>query len=362
MEITAAVLRERLGPYRMEKLELDEPKDDELLVRVLGSGICHTDTFMSGVFPFPNYLLGHEGAGIVEKVGAKVTKFKPGDKVVGTFFNCGSCPTCKMGKPTYCLDSARVNFSGRRPDGTFTTHKDGDPVYSAFFGQSSFASYMITNEANTVKIRDDAPVEIMGPLGCGIQTGAGTVINTLHVPAGSSIAVFGTGGVGLSSIMAAKVVGCTTIIAVDVHQHRLELAKELGATHIINSKEEDPLEKINEITNGFGVRYSIDTSANITAAKQAILCTNHRIGECVLAAVSGEEITVMYKDIQGGRIVRGVMEGDAISDQFIPAIVDLYMNGQFPFDKMIKKYKLEDIQQAIEDMESGVTIKPVLIP
>ena len=361
--MTAAVLRQHNGPYNLEQIELDDPQDYEILVKVAGSGICHTDAFVASyMFGRPNYILGHEGAGIVEKVGAKVTKFAPGDHVVGTFYSCGCCPTCKRGKPTYCLAGAKYNYSGRRGDMTFTTHKGNEEIYSAFFSQSSFATYMLTNEANTVKIREDVPIEIMGPLGCGVQTGAGAVINMLRPKVGSSIVVFGIGGVGLSAIMAAKLVGCSTIIAVGRRSDRLNLAKEVGATHIINSSEvEDPVAAIYEILP-LGSDYAVDTSGKAPIARQAILSTNVRYGEVALIAVSNEPLDIPYDSIRMGRTVRGCMEGDAISDQFIPTLVDFYKEGRFPFDKMIKKYNLADIDQAFADMESGVTIKAVLIP
>ena len=233
MKVTAAVVHEEAQPFSVEDLELEEPRADEVLVRVVATGICHTDVIVRDQwYPVPlPAVLGHEGAGVVERVGEGVSKVQPGDHVVLSFASCGECTNCLSGWPTYCLNFYDQNFGGSRPDGSNALSKDGDAVHGRFFGQSSFASYSVAAERSVVKVREDAPLELLGPLGCGVQSGAGGVLNILRPTPGTSIAVFGTGAVGMSAIMAASIAGCTIIISIDVKASRMELARELGATH-----------------------------------------------------------------------------------------------------------------------------------
>jgi aryl-alcohol dehydrogenase len=362
MKITAAVVREKSQPFAIEELELDDPREDEVVVRIVGVGVCHTDLIVRDQYypvPLPS-VLGHEGAGIVEQVGSKVTKVQPGDHVVLSYMSCGVCTNCLRGLPGYCYDLYNFNFGGFRPDGTATVRKGAEPIHGSFFGQSSFATYALANERNVVQVRDDVSLELLGPLGCGIQTGAGAVINALAPHAGSSIVVFGTGSVGLSAIMAAKVVGCTTIIGVDVRTHRLALAKELGATHTINGAEGNTVERIMAIT-GKGANYSIETSSLPQILRQAVDCLT-LTGICGLigAAPLGTEVQLDMNNILFGRTLRGIIEGDSIPDIFIPQLIELYVQGRFPFDRLIKKYRLEEINTAAADSESGEVLKPVL--
>lgn len=362
MQITAAVVREKGQPFQVETVELDEPREDEVLVRLVGVGVCHTDLVVRDQYypvPLP-VVLGHEGAGVVEAVGADVTKVEPGDHVVLSYRWCGECVNCKQGRYGYCLDLFGYNFGGARPDGSSPIRQNGSIIHGSFFGQSSFATYALANEANVVKVRQDAPLELLGPLGCGIQTGAGGVINALHPKAGSSIAVFGTGSVGLSAIMAAQVVGCTTIIAVDIKPGRLEMARELDATHTINAAEANPVEEIQRIT-GIGVNYSLETTALPSVFRQAV-DSLALTGVCGLigAAPLGTEVTFDMNSILFGRTVRGIIEGDSTPDIFIPQLIDLYLQGRFPFDRLVKFYTLDQINQAAEDSERGDVIKPVL--
>lgn len=262
MKITAAVMRERSGPFRIEEVELDEPREDEVLVRIAGTGLCRTDlASRDGHLPTPlPIVLGHEGAGVVEKVGSKVCKVKTGDHVVMSYVACGTCPSCRKGEETLCLSNFTLNLGGIRPDGSLTMQKDGEFIHGAYFGQSSFASHALAYERNTVRVPEDVPIEILGPLGCGVQTGAGAVINSLRPKPGSSFAVFGTGGVGMSAILAAVVTGCTTIIAVDVKEARLKAARDFGATHTISPLKANPAEAIREIADG-GVEYILTQRA-----------------------------------------------------------------------------------------------------
>ena len=204
MKITAAVVPATAQAFQVEEVDLEEPRSDEVLVRIVGAGMCRTDLSVRDSMPFSTpAVLGHEGAGEVEKVGIAVTEVEPGDHVVLSYISCGHCNKCLEGYPSYCADVTQLNFSGARSDGTSPLTKDGKPLFGAFFNQSSFANYSLASERNVVKVSKDIPLEILGPLGCGVMTGAGTVLNALRVPAGTSIAIFGTGAVGLSALMAA---------------------------------------------------------------------------------------------------------------------------------------------------------------
>ncbi len=254
MKITAAVAEAVGSPLTIKELELDELRPDEVRVRLVATGVCHTDAVVrDGWIPttFP-IVLGHEGAGVVEAVGATVHDLAPGDHVVLTVASCGTCRSCRSGHPSYCLDSYGQNFAGGRGFGTDTslTDADGHSVNSHFFGQSSFSTHVNAARRSVVKVRDDVPLELLGPLGCGVQTGAGAVLNVLKPGPGDSIVVFGTGAVGMSALLAAVAARATTIIAVDLNPDRLALALELGATHAIDAGKEDALERIREITGG----------------------------------------------------------------------------------------------------------------
>ncbi|MBI4790537.1 MAG: NAD(P)-dependent alcohol dehydrogenase [Chloroflexi bacterium] len=365
MEINAAVIFETSGKFSLERLQLSEPNDDEVVVRIAGAGICHTDLgARDGHMPIPPppSVFGHEGAGVVERVGARVTKVKPGDHVVLTFNSCGACPPCKAGKPSYCVNLFLHNFHGARPDGSTTLRRGDQVIHGNFFTQSSFADYALANERNVVKVRNDVPLEILGPLGCGVQTGAGAVMNTLHPRPGSSIAIFGVGTVGLSALLGAVVCGCTTIIAVDVHPDRLKTARELGATHTVNASETDPVQQILDITGG-GAEFVLECVGNPRVLRQAVDCLP-RLGVCGLLGVvaPGTEVALDMDKIMNGRTVRGIIEGDSIPDLFIPKLVDLYCQGRFPFDRLVKFYPFDEINHAVEEMEKGRVIKPILRP
>ena len=362
MEMKGAVIYEPSGKFSIEKLTIEEPRDTEVLVRIAATGICHTD--LAGrdqhiPVPLPS-VFGHEGAGIVEKVGVQVTKVKPGDHVALSWTCCGACPSCKSGNDPYCENFLSVNFGGARPDGSTTLKKGDQVIHGNFFGQSSFAELALADERNVVKVPEDIPLEILGPLGCGIMTGAGAVMNSLRPKPGSAIAVFGIGPVGISAVMGAKVCGCTTIIAVDIHEGRLEKAKEFGATHTINGSEVNPVEAILDITGG-GPEFSLECVGNPAVLRQAVDCLP-LLGVCGLLGVvpPGTEVALDMDKIMNGRTVKGIIEGDAIPDLFIPKLIELYRHGRFPFDKMITFYPFADIEKAVADMEKGRVIKPVL--
>jgi aryl-alcohol dehydrogenase len=366
LECTAAVVREKSKPFSIETVHLEDPRPDEVIVRIVGTGVCHTDMIVRDQYyptPLPA-VLGHEGAGVVEKIGAAVTKVKPGDHVVMAFGSCGHCLNCQAGKPSYCVELYGYNFGGGRPDGTTPySNAAGERISGCFFCQSSFGTHALARERNVVNIPKDVPLEIMGPLGCGISTGAGTVINALQPKAGTSIAVFGAGSVGLSAIMAAKVVGCTTIIAVDLHDERLNLAKELGATHVINARRENPVEVVQKLTDGLGAHFTVESTASPKVFRQAVEAVRVT-GTCALVGASalGTEVTFDMNSFLFGRTVKGVIEGDSIGDVFIPQLIELWKQGRFPFDKLIKFYDLSEINEACAASESGAVLKPVLRP
>jgi len=365
MEIKAAVVFETGGEFSIERLELSDPNDDEVLVRIVGVGICHTDLgARDGHLPIPPppSVFGHEGAGVVQKVGARVSKVKPGDHVVLAWDYCGTCSACKAGRVLYCLNFFLHNFHGARPDGTTTLRKGDQPIHGSFFCQSSFADFALANERNVVKVREDVPLEILAPMGCGVMTGAGAVMNSLRPRPGASIAVFGVGNVGMSAILAAVVCGCTTIIGVDIHADRLEMARELGATHTVNATEVNPVEAIRDITGG-GADFSLECVGNPRVLRQAVDVLP-RLGVCGLLGVvpPGTEVALAMDLIMNGRTVKGILGGDAIPDLFIPRLIELYSQGRFPFDRLITFYPFDDINQAVEDMEKGRVIKPVLRP
>ena len=362
MKIRAAVVREKGGPFRIEEVELDEPRADGVTVRMTACGVCHTDLVARDQYlpiPLPG-VFGHEGSGVVEKVGSRVTKVKPGDHVVMSYLSCGECPSCMKGMPSLCVNFLPSNFAGARSDGSTTMKKGGVPIHGSFFNQSSFASHVLASERNVIRVRDDVPLEILGPLGCGVQTGAGGVMNTLHPHAGSSIAVFGVGSVGLSAVMAAYLCGCAAIIAVDVVAERLKKAREFGATHTVDAASADPVKEIREITGG-GVDYSLECAGIPQVFRQSVDALAIG-GLCGLIGVApmGVEASLDMQNILNGRAIRGIVEGDSNPDIFIPQLIDLYKQRRFPFDRMISFYPFEEINQAAEDSEKGKTLKAVL--
>jgi len=364
MKITAAIVEEQGGEFGIGELEMSPPQSEEVVVKIEGCGICHTDIVCRDqYFPVPlPCVFGHEGSGVVEAVGENVTKVQPGDHVVLTYKSCGKCVNCLKGMPAYCLALYEQNFTGCRPDGTTALQRGDDHVHGHFFQQSSFGTYAIAHQQNTVKVSKTAPLELLGPLGCGIQTGAGAVINNLRPIAGESIAIFGAGSVGLSAVMAAKIVGCGKIIAIDLNESRLKLAQELGATHVINGKEEGVVEKIVEMTGG-GVNYSLECTGVPQVLRNAVDCLI-LTGTCGVIGVAplGTEVSLDINGLLFGRAVRGIIEGDSDRDIFIPRLVELYEAGQFPFDKLVKYYPLTDIQQAVEDTENGHVLKAIVKP
>ncbi len=364
MIVKAAVVNAGGEEYQLSNLKLAEMQPDEVIVKIVASGMCMSDeTIRNGKtsVSFP-VVLGHEGTGIIVEVGDAVKKFKVGDQVVMSYAYCGHCPSCQTGHPSVCNDWMKLNFSGVREDGSHTFYKeDGTPVKN-FYGHSSFTTHTLVHESNLTKVDADVDLRLVGPLGCGFLTGSGTVMNGLKPEVGSSLAVFGTGAVGLAAMMTAKLEGCSTIIAVDIHDSRLEMAKSLGATHTINSNLEDPIKKIAEITGNEGVNYAIDTTGIAPVIKTA-LAVLARGGVIAPIAVSTNsiELNITSELMLSSKSMIGVVMGDNVPQLSIPQLINFYKEGRFPFDQLVKFYQFDDINQAAKDSTSGSVIKPILI-
>lgn len=363
MKIKAAVVNAVNDPYEIEELQLSEPQDDELLVKVVASGMCHSDEVVRKGFnkyPMP-IVLGHEGSAIVEKVGKNISGFKPGDHVVISFGYCGQCDNCLTGIPASCHDWQDINMAPTREDGTAYFTKADGTVVTRFFGQSSFSTHSIVGASSLTKVDKSLDLRLFGPLGCGFMTGSGAVLNGLKPEPGSTIAVFGTGAVGMAAMMAAKVAGCSKVIAVDIHDSRLDIAKELGATHTINSKNANAQETIMELTNGRGVNYTVDTTGIEPVVRTAIEVLAVGGSIAPVAASQGMTINTITDFAMKNRNLVGVLMGRAIPQLSIRQMVDFYKDGNFSFDKLVAYYKFEDINQAEADSLSGKTIKPILV-
>lgn len=351
-KIQAAVLRKRGGPLKIEPLKLEGPREDEILVRIVASGICRTDMDMCDDWDADDspVVLGHEGAGVVAQVGSRVKGVNLGDHVVLSYQSCGLCDQCRSGHPADCERFWEANFGFARLDGTNALQSSG--VRGHFFGQSSFATYSLATKRNLVKVPKDLPLEILAPLGCGMQTGAGTVMNSLGVSKGQSVAIFGTGSVGLAAVMAARIVGAEPIIGVDIKPNRLEIALELGATSVIDNRHEDVASRITDVT-GSGVDYVVETSGNWKMHRLAIKVLNPH-GTVALLTGGGTD------SLHEGRKTLGIIQGAAVPQRFIPKLIALYRTGRFQFDRLVKFYDFNEINKAIADAKRGDTIKPVL--
>jgi aryl-alcohol dehydrogenase len=365
MKIKAAVTYEKSAPFKIDEIELDEPQFGEILVKIKAVGICHTDAAVQHQFiptPLPA-VLGHEGAGIVEAVGPGVTEFEVGDRVGISFGFCNCCTNCRKARPFMCKELNNINFGGIQPDGTTRLHTlDGQKI-STFFGQSTFAEYAVVNQNHAVKVEDDdIDLGMVAPMGCGIQTGAGAVLNRLRPEFGSSLAVFGCGTVGMSAIMAAKIAGCQQIIAVGGNPKSLELAKELGATDTVNRKEvDDVVQAVKDISlSGGGVNYSIDTTGIGECVRKSLGFLDFD-GTCVVVGATGDITFNVQEELMGdGKSLVGVIEGDSIPKLFLPKLLEFYKDGKFPMDKLIKYYPFEEINEAQAASDRGECIKAVL--
>lgn len=361
----AAICRGNEEPFAIREVALDELRPDELLVRIVAAGICHTDMAVRDrqlPVPLP-IVLGHEGAGIVEAVGSAVTAAAPGDRVIMTFNSCGHCPNCDADAPTYCYNFFPHNWSGTRADGSPTLTLDGEAMNANFFGQSSFATYAIAHERNTVKVPDDLahlPLEQLAPIGCGLMTGAGAVLRSFAVKPGLPIVVTGVGTVGTAAVMAAKIAGADPIIAVDVNDGRLALARELGATHAFNARD-GAVDKIRELCPA-GVAYAFDTTGRRELIQElfGLLAPKGKLG---IVGASDPVDMLNFNEaafMGGGRTVMGILGGDSDVRTFLVDLLRHHAAGRFPFDRLIRYFDFAEINEAIHASESGEVVKPVL--
>lgn len=361
---TAAIVESAGAPFTFTSIDLDAPRPDEVLVRIVAAGLCHTDLGVAaGALPFPlPGVLGHEGAGIVEAVGSAVTSVAPGDRVLMSFTSCGACGNCRDGHPAYCATWLPSNLlGGSRTDGTATLTRGGKPIGGHFFGQSSFARHALADERSVVKVAPDAPLDLLAPLGCGVLTGVGAVWNVVKPRPGSTLMVTGAGAVGLSAVMAARLSPASRIIVVDRVPGRLEMAVQLGATDVVDTTGVDLSEAVAELTGGHGVDGVVETTGAVGVLQAGIGALAARGAAVIVGAPAfGTAVPVDVNHMLSGRTVTGLTLGDSETQTLVPVLVDLVTSGRLPIGRLIRHYAFEDIQQAVADVAAGDTIKPVL--
>jgi aryl-alcohol dehydrogenase len=352
MDTLAAIAQASHSDFALATVQIEEPRAHEVLVRIVGVGLCHTDLVARDQFipiPLPA-VLGHEGAGIVEAVGSAVTKVVPGDAVVIGFSSCGHCPRCENHLPSYCREFPVLNYAGARPDGSSGISRDGTPLSASFFGQSSFAGLALAEERNLVKVNADGlRLEILGPLGCGFQTGAGAIFRSFDCPSGSTVAIFGGGPVGLAAVMAAVVRGCAAIILVEPLAQRRAMAMELGATHVIDPAAGDVPQAIRAILPD-GVEFALESSGReaVVEAALASLASHGMLGLVGVPPKPESSIAINLASVitYGHRII-GIVEGDSDLDGFIPELIALHRAERFPVEKLVTLYPLSQINEAV---------------
>ncbi|RQW62410.1 S-(hydroxymethyl)glutathione dehydrogenase/class III alcohol dehydrogenase [Vibrio viridaestus] len=354
-------------PLKMEEVDVMLPKAGEVLVRIVASGVCHTDAFtLSGDDPegvFPS-ILGHEGGGIVEMIGEGVTSVEVGDHVIPLYTaECGECKFCKSGKTNLCSAVRETQGKGLMPDGTTRFYIDGQPIYH-YMGCSTFSEYTVLPEISLAKVSKEAPLEEVCLLGCGVTTGMGAVLNTAKVQPGDSVAIFGLGGIGLSAIIGAKMAGAGRIIGIDINESKFDLARKLGATDCINPKNFDkPIQElIIEMTDG-GVDFSFECIGNVNVMRQALECCHKGWGESVIIGVAGagQEISTRPFQLVTGRVWRGSAFGGVKGRSQLPGIVEQYLKGEFGLQDFITHtMPLEDINNAFDLMHAGESIRSVI--
>ncbi len=360
MKIQAAVSRAGRAHPVIEALELDEPRPDEVRIRIVATGICHTDLYCHagrGV-PVPRpIVLGHEGAGIVEAVGRGVESLAIGDHVVLSGASCGHCPKCRAGRPTYCRETMRLSFGGARADGSSPLSRPGEVIHGSFFAQSSFATHVVAPERSAVKVPQDVPLHLLGPLGCGIITGAGSVLEAFRLRPGESLVVFGVGSVGLAAVMAARIAGASRIVAVDVAPERLKLARELGATDgVLSNEAAGALRDLEP----FGFTYSFNTTSAPEVFTLAAECLATEVTAGFVTRPRGEWAPNMTTLLASGRKLQGILGGSAAPQIYIPLMIDYWRQGRFPFDRLVREFAFADIASAWDACTRGEVVKPVL--
>ena len=361
MKIQAAVSRVGHAQPIIEELELDEPRADEVRIRIVATGICHTDLYCHGGLgvPVPKpIVLGHEGAGIVEAVGSGVQSLAVGDHVVLSGASCGICPKCRVGRPTYCRDTMRLSFGGARGDGTSPLSRPGERIHGAFFAQSSFATHVVAPARSAVKVPIDVPLHLLGPLGCGIITGAGTVLEAFRLRPGDSLAVFGVGSVGLAAVMAARLAGASRIVAIDIAPERLKLARELGATDAVMSNEAAAGALRDLEPYGFSFSFNTTTAPEVFTLATECLTTEGTAG--FVTRPRGEWAANMTTLLAFGRKLQGILGGSAAPQIYIPLLVEYWRQGRFPFDRLVQEFAFADIAKAWDACTRGGAVKPVL--
>ncbi|WP_293353502.1 MULTISPECIES: S-(hydroxymethyl)glutathione dehydrogenase/class III alcohol dehydrogenase [unclassified Microcoleus] len=367
MKVKAAVARSAGQPLTVETVDLDGPRDGEVLVEIKATGVCHTDAYtLSGADPeglFPA-ILGHEGAGIVAEVGAGVTSVKKGDRVIPLYTpECRNCSYCLSGKTNLCQAIRLTQGQGVMPDGTSRFSINGEKIFH-YMGTSTFANYTVLPEIAVAKIRDDAPFDKVCLIGCGVTTGIGAVINTAKVEPGSNVVVFGLGGVGLNVIQAARLVGANMIVGVDMNPHKRAMAEKFGMTHFVNPREVegDLVPYLVDLTKG-GADYSFECIGNVNVMRQALECCHKGWGVSVIVGVAGagQEISTRPFQLVTGRVWKGTAFGGAKGRTDVPKIVDWYMDGKIDIDSLVTQVMpIDRINEAFDLMHKGKVIRTVL--
>lgn len=366
MKVRAAIAWEPRAPLAVDEIELGGPRAGECLVRLVATGVCHTDAYTmsgrdpSGLFPA---VLGHEGGGIVEEVGAEVTSLRPGDHVIPLYIpECGRCKFCRSGRTNLCGTLLATQGKGLMPDGTSRLSHRGRMLHH-YMGTSTFAEYAVVPEIALAKVRADAPLDKVCLLGCGISTGIGAVLNTAKVPAGATVAVFGLGGIGLSVIQGAVMAGAGRIIAIDVNPRKFVMARQLGATDCLDASQVSAVaEAVVEMTDG-GVDFSFECIGNVEVMGQALACAHKGWGQSIVIGVAGagEEIHARPFLLVTGRVWRGTAFGGTRGRTQLPEYVDWYMSGRLKVDEMVTHtMPLEEINRAFELMHAGESIRSVV--
>ncbi len=362
----AAILYEPNTPLKVEEVEIDDPKANEISIKLEAVGVCHSDySYITGMLPIPTpVIVGHEGCGIVEKVGPGVDAFAPGDKVITMVgYSCGQCRYCAEGRPTLCVENMPIQMTAELPHLKGKRVHKGDVYFGQLFGLGSFAEKCVVHERSAVKIRSDAPSDVVCLLGCCTTTGIGAAINTAGVHPGDNVAVFGVGGVGLSAVMGAKLAGAGNIIAVDLSPNNLDKARELGADHTINPKEiEDVPTKIKELTGGLGADACIEAAGLASVVEQAF-ASIHSGGICVVLGMApmDQVLNILPFEFLLGKRITGTIQGDVIARRDVPRFVDMFMDGKLPIDKLITKtFSLDQVNEAFEALENKQVIRSVI--
>ncbi|MQY20643.1 NAD(P)-dependent alcohol dehydrogenase [Nocardia macrotermitis] len=358
--ISAAISRDPRAAFTIETVEIDEPRADEILVRIVAAGICHTDLVSraAGAADRP-ILLGHEGAGVVEAVGGDVAGVRPGDQVVLSYRHCGACRNCRLGRPAYCARATKLNQFGARADRTPRVRIGETTVRDGFFGQSSFAGYALTTADNTVVVPPGTDPVLAAPLGCGFQTGAGAVLNALRPEPEATLVVYGAGAVGMAGVLAAKTLPGVEVIVVELSAERRSLAMEFGAAHALDPADGDTTAAISDLTGG-GATHALDTTGRPEVLANAVAALGIG-GVAVVVGLGAGVPPIDLRDIVlSGKTIRGCLEGDAIPHQFIPELLALHAAGHLPLERLVRAYPYAEINTALADQRAGHVVKPVL--